>query len=96
MNRLAFVAAFLLPATAVGGGIFVPGTGPQAQGRAGACVAKADDPSALYHNPAGFSKMVGTVIYMGTNFVDYDIEFQRFGRYEDLQCRGNLTLLGTV
>jgi len=91
MNRLAFAAAFLLPATAallspaaaVAGGIFVPGAGPQAQGRAGAFVAKADDPSALFHNPAGFAKTVGTVVYVGANFVNLSLEFERFGRYED-------------
>ncbi len=91
MNRLVLVAALLLPATAVlllpatawGGGIFVPGAGPQAQSRAGAFVAKADDPSALFHNPAGFAKTVGTVVYVGTNLVDFNLEFQRAGRYED-------------
>ena len=54
------------------GGIFVPGTAPQAQARAGAFVAKADDPSALFHNPAGFSKGTGTVIQIGANFLDYE------------------------
>jgi long-chain fatty acid transport protein len=68
---------------AAAGGLFVPGTGPQAQGRAGAFVAKADDPSALFHNPAGFAKMDGWVVQIGVNFVDYDLTYSRAGVYEE-------------
>ncbi|HUH01220.1 MAG TPA: outer membrane protein transport protein [Kofleriaceae bacterium] len=75
-------AALALAPTAHAGGLFVPGTGPQAGGRAGAFVAKADDPSALYHNPAGFARQNGWVIQIGANFVDYDITFTRAGNYE--------------
>ncbi len=86
MNRLAFVcaagAALLSSSAAVAGGLFVPGTGPQAQARAGAFVAKADDGSALFHNPAGFAKQKGTVVYIGTNLVDYNLDFTREGNYE--------------
>lgn len=84
MNKYIIVCASLiaLPGVASAGGLFVPGTGPQAQGRAGAFVAKADDPSALFHNPAGFAKMDGWVIQVGVNFVDYDLTFTRDGVYE--------------
>lgn len=65
------------------GGLFVPGLGPQAMGRAGAFTAKADDPSALFHNPAGFTKLVGTVVQLGSNLLDYSLGFTREGVYED-------------
>lgn len=79
----AVVAALVWRAPgASAGGILVPGTGPQAQGRAGAFAAKADDPSALYHNPAGLAKTPGTVLYIGGNLLDYRLRFARAGRYE--------------
>lgn len=76
-------AALALAPGAYAGGLFVPGTGPQAGGRAGAFVAKADDPSALFHNPAGFARQNGWVIQVGANFVDYDLTFTRTGVYEE-------------
>lgn len=81
---LLLVAAAVLaaPAPAAAGGIEVPGAGPAAQSRAGAFVARADDPTALLYNPAGFAKIDGTVITLGANFIDYDLTFQRTGSYE--------------
>jgi long-subunit fatty acid transport protein len=79
---LAFASVFLAGSAAHAGGLFIPGTGPSAQGRAGAFVARADDPSAIYHNPAGLAKTEGTVVMIGSNFVDYDVTFQREGSYE--------------
>lgn len=81
-RSLVFVSVLLTAGAAHAGGLFVPGTGPSAQGRAGAFVARADDPSAIYHNPAGLSKTEGTVVMIGANFLDYDVSFQRAGTYE--------------
>ena len=81
----AALAGFLALTAATGaraGGLFVPGYGSQAQPRAGAFVAKADDPSALYYNPAGLAKQKGTSIHLGFNLVDFDQTFQRTGVYE--------------
>jgi len=64
------------------GGLFIPGAGPQAQSRGGAFVAKADDPTALFHNPAGFAKGSGTIIQIGANFVDMSLEYQKAGTYK--------------
>ncbi len=81
--RIAAVATLLaLPTAARAGGLFVPGTGPVAQGRAGAFVAKADDGSALFYNPAGFAVQKGWVVSIGSNFVNYDLTFTRAGAYE--------------
>ncbi|MBL4632554.1 MAG: outer membrane protein transport protein [Kofleriaceae bacterium] len=73
---------FSWEANAYAGGIFVPGAGPAAQGRAGAFVARADDPSAISYNPAGFAKLDGTQIYVGANFLRYVMSYQRTGVYE--------------
>ncbi len=69
-------------ATATAGGLFVPGAGPTAQGRAGAFVARADDPTTMSHNPAGFAKLDGTQVYLGANFLRYSLRYQREGNYE--------------
>lgn len=71
-----------LPSAALAGGLFVPGYGSQGQPRAGAFVAKADDASALYYNPAGLAKQRGTSIHLGFNLIDFDQSFQRTGVYE--------------
>lgn len=74
----------LLAATgpAAAGGLYVPGNGASALGRAGAVVARADDPSALYYNPAGFAVHEGTLLHIGVNFLAYSLIFQREGVYE--------------
>ena len=68
--------------TASAGGLVVPGAGPSAQPRAGAFVARADDPTAISHNPAGFAKLDGTQLTVGANFIDFSLSYQRFGNYE--------------
>lgn len=75
--------------TALAGGIVLPGAGPQAQARGGAFVAKADDPTALAHNPAGFAKLDGTHVVLGVNLVDYNLAFTRAGRYEPADNAGD-------
>ncbi len=82
MRTNVLVALALLPATAHAGGILVPGAGPVGQARAGAFVARSDDPGAMSNNPAGFAKVRGTVVGLGVNLVDYDLTYTRAGRYE--------------
>lgn len=86
MNKAALLSsitcALALPALAHAGGLFVPGYGSQAQPRAGAFLAKADDPTALFHNPAGLAKAVGTIVHVGINMLDFDQSFERAGTYE--------------
>jgi len=91
MNRFAslcFALVLATPAAAFAGGIFLPGVGPQSQARAGAFVAKADDPSALATNPAGIAKLNGTQIYVASSFIDYNLTFQRAGQYESGPAAG--------
>jgi len=71
-----------LEGSALAGGLFIPGVGPSGQGRAGAFVARADDPTTLSYNAAGFAKLSGTHIYFGHNFLRYTMRYQRAGNYE--------------
>jgi len=80
----AAAAALLAPAApARAGGIMLPGFGPVSTSRAGAFVATADDPSAIAVNPAGLAKQEGTVLLIGSTFIDYALSYQRSGVYDD-------------
>ena len=98
MKRLVFCVAAILaaPVAASAGGLFVPGYGSQAQPRAGAFVAKADDASALYYNPAGLAWQKGTSLHLGMNFIDFDQTYQRAGVYETPEEEGPLPWTTTV
>jgi long-subunit fatty acid transport protein len=78
----ATAAAAGIPASAHAGGIYIPGYGPQAQARAGAFLVKADDVSALAHNPAGLAGTRGTMTQLGSNFVRMSLRYQRAGEYQ--------------
>ena len=84
----------MAPAPARAGGMFVPGFGPQAMGRAGAFVARADDPSALHHNPAGLAKAAGTVLQLGASLLDLSLDYQRAGSYEQAPASDGLAYAG--
>ena len=81
--------AACLASAAYAGGTFIPGNGSQAQPRAGAFAAKADDPSAIFHNPAGLAKLSGTIIQIGLNLINFSQSFTRAGTYDectDVKC----------
>lgn len=65
------------------GGFELPDLGAQALGRGGAFVAKADDPTALYYNPAGLARQRGTRLLASANLFVGSATFQRRGRYPD-------------
>jgi long-chain fatty acid transport protein len=79
----AAAASLLTPRTATAGGIFAGEAGSQAQSRGGAFVAKADDPSALMHNPAGLAKTTHFAIFAGANIVQFWQSFDRDGVYQN-------------
>lgn len=57
----------------------MPDLGPVAVGRGTAFVARADNLSAFYYNPAGLSKSKGIHILAGGTLVDCNVEFTRSG-----------------
>ena len=68
---------------AAAGGFDIPDNGAQALGRGAAFVAKADDGTAIYYNPAGLARQRGTRLYGGGNLYLHSFEFQRAGSYPD-------------
>lgn len=87
MRKLPITLTLLAPAVASAGGVYVGESGSQAMERAGAFVAKADDPTALSINPAGLAKARGFELYLGGNFLRYGLTFQRAGVYPEQGSR---------
>ena len=75
------VAALLASDVALAGGMEYPDNATRALVRGGAFVARADDPSALYYNPAGLAKVRGTQLLFNYHFVRQNFRFQRAGTY---------------
>ncbi|MDP3029544.1 MAG: outer membrane protein transport protein [Deltaproteobacteria bacterium] len=82
MNKLIIIAIatgvlcllFPLSAFAAGFAILQQGTAPMAQGNA--FVAQADDPSAIFFNPAGINQLRGTQIYIGATAIAPRAEYK--------------------
>src|SRR5262245_11898274 len=81
MKKLVLVLTVLAPVSAQAGGVHVGEAGSQAMERAGAFVAKADDPTALSINPAGLAKAPKVAVYLVANLLDYSLTFKRSGTY---------------
>ena len=64
-------------APAFAGGYDYPDHGTSALARGGAFVARADDGTAIAHNPAGLTRLRGTHIFLGANILIEDIRYQR-------------------
>ncbi|WP_146645875.1 OmpP1/FadL family transporter [Labilithrix luteola] len=69
------------PRSAMAGGLDIPDHGTQALGRGGAFVAKADDGTAIYYNPAGLARQRGTKLLANANVYLSSFSFQRAGRF---------------
>ncbi len=81
MPRRATTALLLLcvlvPASAFAGGFEIPDNGTRALGRAGAYVAGADEPSAIYYNPAALTRTSGTAVTANFHLLDHTARFER-------------------
>lgn len=78
IKKIVLIQMFLLiPSIAFAGGFVIPDIGTTALGRGGAFVAKADDPSAIYYNPAGLTKLRGWKIMLDSNLVFKHFSFTR-------------------
>jgi long-chain fatty acid transport protein len=64
------------PVSAAGFETEYPDNGARALGRAGAFTARADDPTAVYYNPAGLAGLTGTNLYVGANGLMLDQSFR--------------------
>ncbi|HYH08400.1 MAG TPA: outer membrane protein transport protein [Thermoanaerobaculia bacterium] len=68
-------ATCLAAASAFGSGFLIPEQGAKASAMAGAFVATADDPSAIFYNPAGIAQQRNMAAYAGTTFINFTNEF---------------------
>ncbi|OPY67275.1 MAG: putative outer membrane protein precursor [Syntrophorhabdaceae bacterium PtaU1.Bin034] len=69
LTLFASLAVLLYPACASPSGFFVNEQGAKAVGMGGAFVAQADDPSAIFHNPAGIVQLPGTQVSAGVSSI---------------------------
>lgn len=79
MRYSVFIAfgTLLFSAQAEAAGFLIMNHGARSTGRANAFVATADDPSAIYHNPAGITQIKGYSLYVGANLVAPQSRFRR-------------------
>ena len=73
MTVTALALALAVPAFGAGFSIFEQGA--KASGMAGAFVATADDPSAIFYNPAGIAQQRRLAAYAGATFINFSNEF---------------------
>src|SRR5215468_7489467 len=71
-----FALALLLPASrAFAAGFSIFEQGARGMGFAGAFTAQANDPSAIFHNPAGIAFLKGKQIYLGATLIHPSSDF---------------------
>lgn len=78
ITKSIIVTIFLVVAVAYtfGGGFQLNEHGARAMAQAGAFAARANDPSALYFNPAGISFLKGTQVYLGATLISPSMTFR--------------------
>jgi long-chain fatty acid transport protein len=68
----------LLPGSGYALGIRLGNQDATAVGRGNAFAATADNPSAIYYNPAGLSQLDGTQLSLGAYFLSYEVDYLGF------------------
>lgn len=72
---LALTLTCLATASAFGSGFLIPEQGAKASSMAGAFVATADDPSAIFYNPAGIAQQRQFTVLAGATIINFTNEF---------------------
>jgi long-chain fatty acid transport protein len=72
---LAVSLSCLIAASAFGSGFLIPEQGAKGAAMAGAFAATADDPSAIFYNPAGIAQQRALAAYAGTTIINFSNEF---------------------
>jgi long-chain fatty acid transport protein len=70
-----FAVLCITTASAFASGFLIPEQGAKASAMAGAFAATADDPSAIFFNPAGIAQQREMAVYAGTTFINFTNEF---------------------
>ena len=86
---LVFCLAILFASVpfAMGAGFLVFEQGSKAMGMAGAFTATADDPSAIFNNPAGITQLAGTHVTIGNTFIRNDQKYDVDSYHEEMASR---------
>ena len=71
----AILMTCVLATSAFGSGFLIPEQGAKASAMAGAFAATADDPSAIFYNPAGIAQQREIAAYAGTTLINFTNEF---------------------
>jgi len=79
----ALLPLLVIEGVARAGGTLVADDGSAGLQRAGAFAAKADDPTALWYNPAGFA-ISESGVFVGVNVIAFDSSFKRGGVYANV------------
>ncbi len=69
-------ACFILPSAAFASGFAINEQGAKALGMGGAFAAQADDPTAVYYNPAGITQLEGTQVSLGFSLIQPTASFE--------------------
>jgi long-chain fatty acid transport protein len=78
------IVGLMLPVSGIGAGFHIREQGAKAMGMANAFVAQADDPSAVFYNPAGIAFQDGTAISLGVTVINVpETEFKGTTRLGD-------------
>ncbi|WP_022850974.1 OmpP1/FadL family transporter [Limisalsivibrio acetivorans] len=82
LKRMFLYAVFLMmlvPSTVLASGFAINEQGAKALGMGGAFAAQADDPTAVYYNPAGITQLEGTQFSIGAAVITPSVSFESDG-----------------
>ncbi len=102
MQKLRWVTGFVLAALlgfgvdALAGGFAFNENGAAATGKATAFVGEANDPSAIFYNPAGITQLPGTQVMIGASLVKLDSTFRSSTTVESTQLQDQFPVLPYV
>lgn len=78
MNKFYILSiSIIIPSLLNASGFYIPDVGAGCLGRGAAFVVKADDITAIYHNPAGLANLSGTQILLDVGLMDKSASFDR-------------------
>src|SRR5438132_3108783 len=102
MQKLQGIASLMLAALvgfgeeALAGGFAFNENGAPATGKATAFVGEANDPSAIFYNPAGITQLPGTQVMIGASLVKLDSTFRSSTTVESTQLQDQFPVLPYV
>src|SRR5512132_134585 len=101
MSELRQIAGLVLALLGFGGAAFAGGlalneNGAAATGKGTAFVAEANDPSAIFYNPAGITQLPGTQVMIGATLIKLDSKFRSSTTNETTQLQDQFPVLPHV